>query len=296
MKASLILNKLNKIPNTSFLIIILSFLSISAFQDTNNDDFIVVQMSDTQFGFFNDNKSFEKETANFKKAVQAANRLSPAFIIVTGDLVNKTFDTQQIAEYKRIALKRNSGIDLYNVAGNHDTGNKPTKQDIESYKKEFGPDYYTIKYRNLYAIVLNSLYLHSPENVIDEAREQETWLVKKLEEAKKGHYDNIFIFLHHPLFLNNPDEADDYFNIPVKTRKYYLELFRRYNVSHIFAGHYHRNASGKYGEMEMVTTGSVGRPLGKDPSGLRIITISGKNVDHKYYNLDSIPEKILNSH
>ena len=46
----------------------------------------------------------------------------------------------------------------------------------------------------------------------------------------------------------------------------------------------------------MVTTGPVGKPLGKDPSGLRIITISGKNVGHKYYSLDSIPEKILNSH
>ncbi|HEY3132736.1 MAG TPA: hypothetical protein VGL91_25015 [Acidobacteriota bacterium] len=32
------------------------------------------------------------------------------------------------------------------------------------------------------------------------------------------------------------------FNIPLERRKVYLELFARYGVSHVFAGHYHRNA------------------------------------------------------
>jgi len=75
------------------------------------------------------------------------------------------------------------------------------------------------------------------------------------------------------------------------TRKKYLELFAASGVTHVFAGHYHRNAFGKFGNIEMVTTGPVGKPLGKDPSGFRIISIDGNKVTHRYYNLDSIPDQ-----
>jgi hypothetical protein len=45
--------------------------------------------------------------------------------------------------------------------------------------------------------------------------------------------------------------------------------------------------------MEMITTGPVGRPLGADSSGFRIINVKGKIVDHKYFALDSLPSKLL---
>lgn len=276
----------------SLIFILLSAFSSSAFQEADQNSFLIVQLTDTQFGFFNDNKSFEKETINFEKAVQAVNRLKPAFVVVTGDLVHQTFSNQQIAEYKRIASMVKPPIRVYDVPGNHDVGNTPAIRDIETYNKEFGPDYYTIKHKNVFAIVLNSLYLQSPENVKSKALEQEIWLKLQLDEAKRASYEHIIIFLHHSFFINTPDEEDAYFNIPVKTREKYLNLFREYNVSHIFAGHYHRNAFGKYGEMEMVTTGPVGKPLGKDPSGLRVISIIGRDIHHRYYSLDSIPERI----
>ena len=60
-------------------------------------------------------------------------------------------------------------------------------------------------------------------------------------------------------------------------------------MTHIFAGHYHRNAFGKDGALEMVTTGPVGKPLGADSSGVRIVVIDRGRVAHFYYRLDSIP-------
>lgn len=253
----------------------------------------IIQMTDPQFGFFNDNKSFEKETENFTKAIEVANRLNPDFVIVTGDLVNIPFHKEQLKEYKRVADLIKPTIPLYNLAGNHDVGNIPTLQNIKMYNNDFGKDYYKIESRGLFAVVLNSLYLHSPQHVMDQANEQEIWLKEKLAEAQKKKYKNIIVFLHHPLFLNKPDEADEYFNIPKETRMRYLELFKKYKVSHIFSGHYHRNAFGTYEGIEMVTTGPVGRTLGKDPSGLRIINIIDSKIQHKYFYLDSVPEKIL---
>lgn len=50
----------------------------------------------------------------------------------------------------------------------------------------------------------------------------------------------------------------------------------------MFAGHYHRNAYARAGEIEMVTTGAVGRPLGDDPSGFRVVDVHDDRLEHSY--------------
>src|SRR3954471_10595688 len=90
------------------------------------EPFFFVQLSDPQFGMFTDNKDFAQETANFEFAVASINRLRPAFVIITGDLVNKPGDAAQIAEFRRIVAKVDSGIPVYNVVGNQDIENVPT--------------------------------------------------------------------------------------------------------------------------------------------------------------------------
>lgn len=251
-----------------------------------------IQMTDTQFGFFENDQKFAKETENFEKAVAAANRLKPAFVIITGDLVNLMGDPAQIAEYKRIAAKLDPSIQLYSVPGNHDVGNKPNPGILTAYRKAFGADYYTFKNGDLFAIVLNSGLISDPSGSLQESEKQLKWLNMAFKKAKKSGCKSIVVFQHHPFFLQTPDEKDQYFNIPTPIRKKYLQLFRENSVSHVFAGHLHKNAFGKDGNMEMVTTGPVGRPLGKDPSGFRIVVVNGNHLKHTYYALDSIPDKI----
>lgn len=271
---------------------LLCMISIGGFAQ-KGQPFFFIQMTDTQFGFFTDNKSFEKETENFEKAIAAANRLHPAFVIITGDLINKPADQAQLLEYKRIVALLDPSIPIYHVAGNHDVTNDPKQGDIEKYRKELGKDYYTFKHNGMQGIVLNSLYFKSPAGVEKEAAAQEKWLKKQLKTARRSSAAPVLVFQHHSWFLTNPEEKDEYFNIPAATRNKFLALFKQYGVSHVFAGHYHRNAFGKSENMEMVTTGPVGKPLGKDPSGFRIVTVSENKVSHQYYELDSVPQKVL---
>jgi hypothetical protein len=42
----------------------------------------------------------------------------------------------------------------------------------------------------------------------------------------------------------------------------------------------------------MVTTGPVGKPLGRDQSGFRIVQLVGSALEHHYYELGSIPNSI----
>lgn len=254
--------------------------------------FFFIQLADPQFGMYTSDESFEQETANFEFVIATINRLRPAFVVVCGDLINKVGDPEQTAEYFRIAAKLDPNIRLHNVAGNHDVGNTPTPKTLAAYRNAFGPDYYSFQTKGLMGIVLNSSLISDPSGAPKEAGEQEAWLRSELERARKEAIAQLMVFQHHSLFLSDPEERDQYFNIPLERRRIYLSLFEKYGVSHVFAGHYHRNALGRSGNLEMVTSGPVGKPLGQDPSGIRVVIVRAAGSEHRYYGLGSIPNKI----
>lgn len=146
----------------------------------------------------------------------------------------------------------------------------------------------------MFAIVLNTLLITDPTAVLEEADKQLVWLQETLVKAAVSKKKWIVVFQHHPWFLEHPEEDNQYFNIDKSVRKKYLTLFKQYGVSHIFAGHLHKNSFGRDEDLEMVTTGPVGRPLGADPSGIRIGVYDKENLKHQYYALDSIPPRISN--
>jgi serine/threonine-protein phosphatase CPPED1 len=243
-------------------------------------DLTFVQMSDPQFGMFAENRNFTQETINFGLAIAAANRLKPAFVVVCGDLVNQAGDTQQIAEYQRVASTLDRSIPLHNVAGNHDVGNEPTPESLAAYRKQFGPDYYVFRHADFIGIVLDSSLIQHPKGAPEESDKQLQWLEAELRKITSR--TRVAIFQHIPWFLKEPDEPDDYFNIPLGPRTKYLQLFEKYKVEYCFAGHYHRNSAGDAPNFHVTTTGPVGKPLGVDPSGIRIVTVHGGKMDSVY--------------
>jgi 3',5'-cyclic AMP phosphodiesterase CpdA len=258
-----------------------------------SDPVFFINMSDPQMGMFAENRDTVQEQANLTFVVSSINRLKPAFVVVCGDLVNRSGDREQTDQYKRIIKQMDPGIPAYNVAGNHDVGNQPTAMTLAQYRKEFGRDYYTFDSGDVRGIVLNSNLIASPQSVPEESEAQERWLIQELQRARKDGAKHVFVFQHIPYFLERPDEPDQYFNIPGAIRRHYLELFHEYGVSYVFAGHYHRNASGHDGDLQMVTTGAVGVPMGESQSGFRIVRLApGVVVQSQYYDLGSIPRVI----
>ena len=258
----------------------------------NAADLFFVQMSDPQFGMYSNNADFSQETANFEFAIANANRLKPAFVVVCGDLVNQAGNAGQIAEYRRIATKLKRSIPLHNVAGNHDVGNTPTPASLRAYRAKFGPDYYTFRHSDFTGIVLDSSLIQHPEGAPGEALKQEAWLRAQFEKIKSEGAKHVAVFQHIPFFLDRADEPDQYFNIPLEARKKYLDLLVKYGVHDVFAGHYHRNASGQTDSLRIVTTGPVGKPLGPDPSGIRIVIVRESATENHYYGFGNIPNQV----
>lgn len=254
-------------------------------------DYFFVQLADPQFGAFTSDADFVQETANYEFAVANINRLRPKFVIICGDLINKVGDAVQSAEYFRITARIDPSIPVYIVAGNHDVGNEPTPETLAYYREHFGKDYYSFREGDIYGIVLDSSLIASPGRAQREADEQEQWLKNELAAARTSGAPHIVVFQHHSWFLEKPDEPTQYFNIPVEARKRYVDLLKAAGVRYVFAGHYHRNAFGIDGELEMITSGPVGRPLGTDPSGIRIVTVRPDRLEHRYFTMGEIPNR-----
>jgi len=274
-----------------------ALLAILAAGSSQAADFFFLQMSDPQFGMYTANGEFSQETANFEFAIANANRLRPAFVVVCGDLINRPADPAQTAEYFRIVSKLDPSIKLYSVPGNHDVRDEPTPESLAAYRQKFGPDYYSFRYQDFAGIVIDSSLIQHPGKAPEEAARQEQWIATELEKVKREGAERVAVFEHIPWFLEHPNEPDQYFNLPLEARQRFLPLFQRYGVAYAFAGHYHRNAYAGTPSFHVTTTGPVGKPLGVDPSGIRVVVVRESKMDSQYYGLGNIPNQVeLNVH
>ena len=261
-----------------------------------NKPFFFLQLADTQYGFFTQNQGFQQEVTLVNRAIQHVNRLKPRFVIVCGDLTHATPSdpryTAQVRQFKADFSKVSKDIPLVCVCGNHDIGNQPEPALINSYRKHFGDDYFGFWVGGVRCLVLNSSVIKDSTSAPDVLAQQEIWFKTMLRDAQQAQAQHILVFQHHPWFLKTEDEPEEYFNLPVARRRAALTAMKQYNVRAIFAGHYHRNTYGKAGNVEMITSGPVGRPLGKDPSGFRVVKVYQDHLEHKYYALDAVPTQI----
>ena len=277
-----------------------------------NKNVSFVQMADPQFGMYSSVSKFSdadkaerrqrginieytgpvleglaKETSLFTEAIEAANKINPDFVVICGDMVHNSDSDEQFQELIRISRLLNEDIKLYWVAGNHDVGDKPTRAGLAQYKEQFGEYNYSFQEENCYFIVLNSSICYDPGSVPDEWEILISFLEKELQTAASIQQRHKIIFMHHPLYLNDPNEGDNYFVIPSARRAKIIDLITEYDVSAVFTGHLHRNNYKKIGNTELVSTGPVGFPLGEDPSGIRHVRVDDNSLTHEYLGLIS---------
>lgn len=234
---------------------------------------------------------FEWDAARYAAAISAANALRPDFVVMGGDMVDDPDSEDQLNAVLRITAKLDPDIPMRWVPGNHDIGADtvvPTRHSIDKYREAFGPDYYSFEYDETRFIVLDTVVLDSPQEVPTELEDQMAFLESEVDRAISGQ-KRVVLLGHHPLFVRDAGEEDSYWNVPIARRRPLLDLVHRAGIKHAFAGHWHRNAIAFDREFEMVTSGPVGYPLGRDPSGFRFVTVRGSALEHRYRALEEFP-------
>ena len=235
---------------------------------------------------------FADETALYEKAIAEVNRLRPDFVVMCGDMVNDQDDQEQLAEVERITAQLDSDIPMYWAAGNHDVGNTPTPESLRLYRQRYGEDDYSFDHKGSHFLVLNSCIFFDPSEIPGEWERQLQFVTQDLQKATADRPEHILVSVHHPLFVGTPDDDDSWLVIPQERRRVLLELFKGHGVTAVFTGHWHQNNLATDGELQMVTTGPVGYPLGDDPSGFRIVKVLGPRIEHEYYGFDDMPQAV----
>ncbi|XP_015244873.1 PREDICTED: serine/threonine-protein phosphatase CPPED1 [Cyprinodon variegatus] len=268
--------------------------------------FCFIQAADPQLGLMkswrvgdcdNGGDEWTEEVELTKQAVEAVNRLRPRprFMVLCGDLVHAMPGTQFREDQERDlrdALKgADPSIPLVFVSGNHDLGNTPTPSTVEQYCTAWGDDYFSFWVGGVLCLVLNSQLFFDASACPQLKEAQETWLEAQLSRASsmtEPKPKHILVFQHIPLYLKNPDEDDNYFNLQTDVRQRLMDRFKRAGVKAVFTGHYHQNAGGCHDGLDMVVTSAIGCQLGKDTHGVRVVVVTADSVVHRYYSLEQL--------
>ncbi|NQW21489.1 MAG: metallophosphoesterase [Chloroflexi bacterium] len=244
-------------------------------------------------------EGLDQERINLSKALEQFEEITPAFVVVCGDMVDQAGDEDQIALIRETLGKYGVNIPVHWVAGNHDIGVNnliPNRDSVDFYRSEFGDDFYSFNHDESKFIVLNSVLLDRPEDLPDEHKLQMELLGDTLLSRESLDSEHVVVFMHHPLFLNNAEEADadfawapsppnqlpGYWTVPLERRRPVVKLLRDAEVQTVFAGHWHRNHIASDGGLEVVVTSALGYPLGDDPSGYRVVSVSDDDLSHRF--------------
>ena len=201
-------------------------------------DVTIAQLSDIHLG----EKHAPRAADNLREAVKMINARRPDAVIVSGDIGESVANRE---ESKTILKALTAPV--YYVPGNHDISNDTNS--LKSYRKQFGPDYYSFQVKNVEVLALDSELLGnydifgaqkspplSPGMEV-ESQKMLDWLARQAGSTK----GKVVIAVQHiPLFRDHgfPD-AKPYWTVNAPYARREADLFHRLGVEHLLAGHWH---------------------------------------------------------
>lgn len=267
---------------------LLAVMTAADLPDTGGEEgcFTFIQISDPQIGFFENNLEIYRDSLNLETAVAQINRLKPAFVVVTGDMVNSSGSKTQKDCYRMIMDKTDKSIAVWQIPGNHDIGGNAGDEDLRKYLKDYGYERFSFRYGGWAFIGINSCIIKGGNT--SREKKQYRWLEKQLRKASGA--DGIFVFSHYPVFVRTYDEKTGYSNLDKDARDRYWKLFRKYHVDAVIAGHLHDTAESVHDGIGMYTAGPVGKPLGHGVSGVAVWTVdpAHRTYSRRYLSLDEL--------
>jgi predicted phosphodiesterase len=233
--------------------------------------------------------SIDWDTDRYREAIQVANTERPDLIVIGGDMIDAIDQPEQLDAFRQVTDELDD-IDVHYVAGNHDAcydATIPTDESLDWYRSTFGPDHYSFTHpvgdATATFVVVNSTLLDQPRKVPGGDERELAFLEGELRSAAgRG---PIVVFSHHPPYVGDPDEADNYWNLPQSSRRPFLELLVEHQVDLVLSGHRHRNHRVVHEGVEIITSGATGFPLGTDPPGYRLVEIGEEEISHSYYGV-----------
>jgi hypothetical protein len=204
----------------------------------------------------------------YEEILAEIQRLRPELAVTVGDAVEGyTDDTVKLNtewnEYK--GLFKDFTAPVYFTPGNHDILSDAQQ---EFFRTHVAQPYYSFDYKKLHFIILQNTRW---EKSSDLPSAQINWLIDDLQKNQGAH--KTFVFMHKPFWyattaLGQPDTLH--------------ALFKKYHVSAVFTGHFHRYFSGSYDGIIYTGIGSSGGETEEGPTGIMYhfcwVTVDGDDI------------------
>ena len=268
----------------TFLLLCITAIGAASGQEPAKQPFTFIQICDPQLG----KGGYEHDLKTFEQAVVQSNALKPDFVVICGDLVSR-LNEQSAKDINRI--KAGFTMPAHCVPGNHDVfwgpqdkrNNISQPQSLANYRKAFGKDYYSFEHKGHVFLCANSMLWRTEVELEEEIEKHHQWVKDTLAVAsKKG--QPVFVVMHHPLYVKEPDEKDSGVNLPLEKRKELLALFEKHGVVAVLTGHAHRIIINDHKGIQMVTGEAASTNHGAKV-GFRLWHIEGERP----YKHESVP-------
>jgi 3',5'-cyclic AMP phosphodiesterase CpdA len=223
--------------------------------------FRLTQISDTHLA-----RRLQKLTDNFHCVSEHIDATRPDLIVNTGDLA---FDAPTSPDDLKFAKELHDALPVpcRHLPGNHDVGDNPTavgaapklpatEQERQKYLAVIGEDRWRFDAAGWCFIGLNTLIMNTG---IESEAGQFDWLAAEL-----GRIDGkpVALFLHKPLFLDAPDDAETVETairyVPQPRRKDLLDMFAAVDLRLVASGHVHQRRDFTFGRTRHVWAPSIG--------------------------------------
>jgi len=226
--------------------------------------FVFAVVADPQVGW----KVEAADREQFVRVAAALNALRgpsrPDFVLFAGDLFNDPKIESQVTAVDTI--RKSLAFPQYSVAGNHDPNPAGT------------PGTFSFVHQDCLFLGLDSNLWNGKD--AGAAEKQFSWLEAQLRQRDK--YRLVFIVQHHPLYLHEPEEKDDYFNTPLAWRPRLLKLYEAARVTACIAGHLHKNTTGSHRGIALLVTPSALFNNDAIPPGFRLIEVNSAGFAETY--------------
>ena len=214
-------------------------------REARGDAIRFVQVSDTHV------TEAAETVRTFAEDAREINALEPraAFVMATGDLVNRGAESPQFDGY--IEAIAHFELPLFNLPGNHDTN---TPEGLKHYHRYLGPDCYSFNAGNCHFVLID--FLRYKEASV------RAWIDADVAAAPKG---ATVVFALHGL----PTEEQ-------------LKHFGRLGAKAVLSGHWHGNRVREAeGIMDLNTPPMRFGGIDRHPRGFRLVEIAGGKVHNE---------------
>lgn len=258
-----------------FFVFLLAIGLFAASSCGDKKEFTFIHMSDPQIGFRDNTIGYVQSNKLMRQAIEAANALRPEAVIITGDLVNDPDNLLQKAGFNTNLGAIEAPVWL--LPGNHDIKGY-TPENHDAYVELRGYDRFSFQLNGCSFIGIDTNPIK--EGVTEAEEEQFEWLTEQLEAAREARY--TFIFLHCPIVRESLNEPEDYFNFDMSQRRRYIDLFKKYGVDAVFAGHTHCQYTAHVEGIRFFTAGAVGNCLGDGFPGFNVVKVGRHGFKVEY--------------